>query len=245
MDCLLCPIANKMGDARITRVSPNKNEAHEACLETLDLTDVRTRERTLRLRPWWDWQGFAQAGWYFLGVADRVRCVSCKGLAQNSGEEENPLLRHLELYPWCDFAQKRKRELEIIMHAGNDPHKFNEVSQTIEFPLTSPITPSFANMVKRADSFDNTHLPCDAKDAARAGFFWLGIADRIKCYYCNGGLRRLSPFDNLFVEHAKWFPHCEHINRTLGVPLVRRIARYYDRDIGSHGTDATSSSVAV
>jgi len=228
-----------MSDARITKVSPNKNEAHEAWLKTLDLTDVKTRERTLRLHPWWDWRRFAQAGWYFLGVADRVRCVSCKGLAQNWGEEENPLLRHLELYPWCDFAQKRKRELKIIMQAGRDLHKFDEVSQTIEFPLTSPVTPSFANTEKRVDSFDYPHRLFDAKDAARAGFFWLGTADRIKCYYCNGGLQRLTPFDNLFVEHAKWFPHCEHINRTLGVPLVRRIARYYDRDIGIRGADTT------
>ena len=233
-----------MGDARITLVSPNKNETHEAWLQTLDLNDVRERERTLRLRPLWDWRGFAQAGWYFLGVADRVRWVSCKGLAQNWGEEENPLLRHLELYPWCEFAQKRKRYLEVIMQAGNNPSKFVEVSQTIEFPFKSPINPSFANVVKRVDSFNNAHLPCDAKDAARAGFYWLGVADHIKCYYCNGGLRRLSPFDNLFVEHAKWFPHCEHINRTLGVPLVRRIAKYYDRTIGNCGVDVTDSSTA-
>lgn len=236
-------VGKSMCDARITQTSPSRNEAHDAWLKTLNLTEVVECERTLRLRPWWKWQDFAQAGWYFLGVSDRTRCFSCKGLAQNWRDGGDPLLRHLESYPWCDFAQQRKRELEVIMQAGNDMSKYDEVSQTFEFPLTTPANPTFAKVAKRSKTFKSTNLPCDVKNSVRAGFYWLGVADRIKCCYCNGGLQRLSIFDNLFVEHAKWFPHCEYTNRVLGVPLVRRIAKYYNRV--DHRAGCVDSHVSV
>jgi len=57
----------------------------------------------------------------------------------------------------------------------------------------------------------------------RAGFFYVGSKERIKCYGCNGGIQRFGPFNKPFEEHAKWFLGCEFILRTLGVNMGNRI----------------------
>jgi len=35
---------------------------------------------------------------------------------------------------------------------------------------------------------------------------YLGERDRVKCWYCNGGLQNWDPDDEPWTEHAKWFP---------------------------------------
>ena len=48
--------------------------------------------------------------------------------------------------------------------------------------------------------------PCHCPVDCRAGFYFLGERDRVKCWYCNGGLQNWEPLDELWSEHAKWFP---------------------------------------
>ena len=37
-------------------------------------------------------------------------------------------------------------------------------------------------------------------------FFVLGRSDRVKCWYCNGGLQSWEYTDSPIIEHAKWYP---------------------------------------
>ena len=46
---------------------------------------------------------------------------------------------------------------------------------------------------------------------AYAGFYYLDDSDRVICFYCGGGLKNWEPNDNLWYEHAKWFPLCEYV----------------------------------
>lgn len=48
----------------------------------------------------------------------------------------------------------------------------------------------------------------DEKELARVGFFYLGLGDRVQCYYCNGILRKWSLGDQPLLEHRKHFPNC-------------------------------------
>ncbi|XP_076810337.1 baculoviral IAP repeat-containing protein 7-B-like [Clavelina lepadiformis] len=41
---------------------------------------------------------------------------------------------------------------------------------------------------------------------ANAGMYYLGVRDRVKCWYCNGGLQNWERDDDPWEEHAKWFP---------------------------------------
>ena len=50
------------------------------------------------------------------------------------------------------------------------------------------------------------HVDYQPADFADAGFFYLGVGDRVKCFYCNGGLQHWKNDQEPWSEHAKWFP---------------------------------------
>lgn len=49
-------------------------------------------------------------------------------------------------------------------------------------------------------------VQASCEQIAEAGFIFLGRADRVKCWYCNGGLQNWDFDDDPWEEHAKWFP---------------------------------------
>ena len=60
-------------------------------------------------------------------------------------------------------------------------------------------------------------------DIADAGMYYLGERDRVKCWYCNGGLQNWERDDSPWEEHAKWFPLCEFVLQRKGPQFVHRI----------------------
>ncbi|GCC34870.1 hypothetical protein chiPu_0013347 [Chiloscyllium punctatum] len=58
---------------------------------------------------------------------------------------------------------------------------------------------------------------------SRAGFYYVGQNDDVKCYYCDGGLRSWEAGDDPWVEHAKWFPRCEYLLQEKGQTFVHQI----------------------
>ncbi|XP_071956264.1 baculoviral IAP repeat-containing protein 7-like [Antedon mediterranea] len=58
---------------------------------------------------------------------------------------------------------------------------------------------------------------------AKAGFFYTGENDNVKCFYCNGGLRNWEPSDDPWTEHAKWFPKCDWLLQQRGEPFVQYV----------------------
>uniref|UniRef100_A0A7N8XF89 RING-type E3 ubiquitin transferase n=1 Tax=Mastacembelus armatus TaxID=205130 RepID=A0A7N8XF89_9TELE len=58
---------------------------------------------------------------------------------------------------------------------------------------------------------------------ARAGFFYTGHGDNVKCFYCDGGLRNWEPGDDPWQEHAKWFPRCEFLIQSRGQDYISNI----------------------
>ncbi|CAK8686349.1 unnamed protein product [Clavelina lepadiformis] len=50
-----------------------------------------------------------------------------------------------------------------------------------------------------------------------------GGRDRVKCWYCNGGLQNWERDDDPWEEHAKWFPMCEFVLQQKGPDYVHGI----------------------
>ena len=79
-----------------------------------------------------------------------------------------------------------------------------------EFPCLYPINPHMMEEFSRKDTFDIrwpiNKVRATPETIARAGFFFLGERDRVKCWYCNGGLQNWDYNDDPWTEHAKWFP---------------------------------------
>ena len=63
---------------------------------------------------------------------------------------------------------------------------------------------------KRLESFTNwlTITNVCPENLAKAGLYYFGIADRVKCAFCNGILRNWEQGDEPMVEHRKFFPNC-------------------------------------
>ena len=62
-----------------------------------------------------------------------------------------------------------------------------------------------------------------------AGMYYLGERDRVKCWYCSGGLQNWERDDNPWEEHAKWFPLCEYVLQQKGPDYVHEIVLRFPR----------------
>ncbi|XP_057559931.1 baculoviral IAP repeat-containing protein 7 isoform X2 [Hippopotamus amphibius kiboko] len=68
---------------------------------------------------------------------------------------------------------------------------------------------------------------------AAAGFFHTGQQDKVRCFFCHGGLQCWEQGDDPWTEHAKWFPSCEFLLRTKGRDFVCRVQQSCCRLPGS------------
>jgi len=51
-------------------------------------------------------------------------------------------------------------------------------------------------------------------ELASAGFYYTGYSDKVKCFYCGGGLEAWEPQDSVLGEHKKWFGSCAFVRLT-------------------------------
>ncbi|XP_039289267.1 death-associated inhibitor of apoptosis 2 [Nilaparvata lugens] len=85
-----------------------------------------------------------------------------------------------------------------------------------------PKHPKYSMYEARLQTFVN--WPADVsqtpEDISEAGFFYAGSGDQVRCFHCDGGLRMWDPSDEPWLEHARWFPHCQFILLVKGQPFV-------------------------
>ena len=98
------------------------------------------------------------------------------------------------------------------------------------FPCLTPINPHMRSREMRIQTFlDHSstwpahQIQATPSDIADAGMYYLGERDRVKCWYCNGGLQNWERDDSPWEEHAKWFPLCEFVLQRKGPQFVHRI----------------------
>ncbi|XP_075820078.1 baculoviral IAP repeat-containing protein 7 isoform X2 [Microtus pennsylvanicus] len=58
---------------------------------------------------------------------------------------------------------------------------------------------------------------------AAAGFFHTGQQDKVRCFFCYGGLQSWEQGDDPWTEHARWFPRCRFLLQSKGRHFVERI----------------------
>lgn len=64
---------------------------------------------------------------------------------------------------------------------------------------------------KRFDTFYNwpKQLVQKPGDMAKAGFYYTGKGDNVRCFFCNIGLHMWEIFDNVLSEHRTKSPNCK------------------------------------
>ncbi|XP_077976727.1 uncharacterized protein LOC120334399 [Styela clava] len=163
----------------------------------------------------------ARTGFFYLGDMDRTQCFSCGGVLRNWTLEDDAMAEHRSHFPNC----------KMVLGTEQRNYKVNEfpdppADRARDYPCRFPSNPHMRNEVARQDTFDRRwpvgRTAATPAEISQAGFFFLGERDRVKCWYCNGGLQNWEYDDMPWIEHAKWFPTCQFLLQVKGQHFVYR-----------------------
>uniref|UniRef100_A0A673YHU2 RING-type E3 ubiquitin transferase n=1 Tax=Salmo trutta TaxID=8032 RepID=A0A673YHU2_SALTR len=203
-----------------------------------------------RLRTFENWRrdtpvtagNLARAGFYFLGPEDKVQCFCCGGILRYWVHGDSPIVEHKRHFPTCSFVQGRavgNIPLFVVSGSPSDSVDGQLLSQlqrmTVDDQGTAgqAVYPEMELEESRLTTFHNWPMGAAVQPdiLARAGFFYTGHGDNVKCFYCDGGLRNWEPGDDPWQEHAKWFPRCDFLIQTRGRDYVSNIqATHFHRE---------------
>ena len=101
------------------------------------------------------------------------------------------------------------------------PMDRNGVSSDFDslYPCRNAINPHMQELQTRVDTFltwERSIIQAQPEELGEAGLFYIGEGDRVKCWYCNGGLQHWEYDDDPWFEHAKWYPLCEYLLQKKG-----------------------------
>ncbi|XP_062868321.1 baculoviral IAP repeat-containing protein 2 isoform X1 [Trichomycterus rosablanca] len=158
----------------------------------------------------------AKAGFYYLNQGDRVACFSCGGHLSSWEPGDRAVSEHQRHYPHCRFVKGDRADNLPIGSAGGLANISNPAMQLCDERLLT-----FVNWPAR--------IPVRPDQLAKAGFYYVGRNDDVKCFCCDGGLRCWESGDDPWVEHAKWFPRCEYLLQEKGQEFVHQIQARFPR----------------
>lgn len=157
-----------------------------------------------------------EAGFYYTGQADHVRCFSCGISLKDWGFHDDPWTAHARYSPECSYLRDKTGQgfidrVQITCKKNYKPHH-----------------PFYDNYFIRLQTYTNwkPEFKRTPTELSEAGFFYTGYDDLVICFYCDGGLRQWDSDDDPWIEHARWFPHCAFVCKMKG---TRFIATIYSR----------------
>ena len=170
------------------------------------------------------------------GVADGSNASSTSVTIRNSSVNDEMMENQI---PMENIQQTARITTASTSNAHNNssssPTHLNQHSQSQQnlvhvFPCHHPINPHMRSREARLQTFldHSTTWPAHRVRATPqqivdAGMYYLGLRDRVKCWYCNGGLQNWDQEDDPWEEHAKWFPLCEFVLQQKGPEFVHQI----------------------
>ncbi|WP_095210629.1 RING-HC finger protein [Endozoicomonas ascidiicola] len=221
---------------------------HEQLVRSLDL-----RKEADRLKTYSNWptanytvhrSHLAKSGFFYLGNLDRTQCFSCGGVLRSWEFGDSVHDEHRRHFPECGMVLSNEdrnvpldpREREHVpspqpQTAPPDSSESEQRNLDVMFPCHYPVSPHMRNEDARFETFDyrwpGGRVNATPQQIANAGFFFLGERDRVKCWYCNGGLQNWNPTDEPWQEHAKWYPTCEFLLRSKGPDFAHLIVSIF------------------
>jgi hypothetical protein len=68
----------------------------------------------------------SEAGFYFIGVSDFVKCFSCSGIMSNWAKEDDPFTLHMTHFPDCHFVKLNKTIDSTTIANKSTKRKFSQ-----------------------------------------------------------------------------------------------------------------------
>uniref|UniRef100_I3KLZ9 E3 ubiquitin-protein ligase XIAP n=1 Tax=Oreochromis niloticus TaxID=8128 RepID=I3KLZ9_ORENI len=161
----------------------------------------------------------AQAGFFYTGESDRVRCFSCNMTVDNWYRGDRPVDKHMQFSPSCMFLTcvhrtsfNQNSNTAVISEEVGDMEYRLRTGEVVD-EATYPIFPHMRNEEARLRTFSSwpNSAPVRPRDLAQAGFFYVGQGDKVQCFCCGGRLNGWEPGDTAWSEHSKHYPNCYFI----------------------------------
>ncbi|XP_008276994.1 baculoviral IAP repeat-containing protein 2 [Stegastes partitus] len=187
----------------------------------------------------------AKAGFYYLGQGDRVACFSCGGQLSNWEPGDRAVSEHQRHYPNCRFVRGDRADNVSLAGAAATASLAVTSQLSSGAPALSNVSnPAMQQSEERLLTFVNwpSRIPVRPDQLAKAGFYYVGRNDDVKCFCCDGGLRCWESGDDPWVEHAKWFPRCEYLLQEKGQEFVHQIQARFPRLFEQLLTNGDSNS---
>ncbi|XP_045195762.2 baculoviral IAP repeat-containing protein 2-like [Mercenaria mercenaria] len=178
------------------------------------------------------------AGFFFSNPYDLVRCFQCGIGLKDFSDRDEPLFEHARHSPNCSFlveclGTERLSAIKIKCQTQQST-RINEHQQELFTNTDSNLQcrhPEYNSMQARLSSFAGWpgHIIQTPLQLAEAGLYYTGFEDQVRCFMCDGGLRRWDPEDVPWTEHCRWFPDCPFAREMKGeefIGLVQASADY-------------------
>ncbi|XP_053396589.1 baculoviral IAP repeat-containing protein 7-A-like isoform X2 [Mercenaria mercenaria] len=167
-----------------------------------------------------------KAGFFYTNEGDLVRCYQCGIGLKDFSDGDDPLKEHVRHSSSCLYliqllGESRLTEWKRILQA-NDP-ELNRQRQLNERHNISAVAnnfrhPEYQTLESRLETFTNwpAQMTQRPEQLADAGLYYTGFEDHVRCFACDGGLRRWDPEDDPWIEHCRWFPACPFAKEKKG-----------------------------
>ncbi|VDI42650.1 Hypothetical predicted protein [Mytilus galloprovincialis] len=198
-------VTYKFTDGSVAQLKYPQFKRFKSRLQTYTSWKYSSKQRPILL---------AEAGYFYTGEADIVRCFCCDlGLAEWDAQDD----------PWVEHARHNCRCLFLKSEKGED--YVNEVQLRWK-KIYNPKHPVLEDKDSRLKTFAGvwrTDIEQTPEILVDAGFFYTGEEDTVRCHYCDGGLRNWEPKDIPWEEHARWFPFCKFVIKMKGREYIDEI----------------------
>ncbi|KAG7248960.1 hypothetical protein CRUP_006594 [Coryphaenoides rupestris] len=204
-----------------------------------NLEKRRMRREGERLRTFLRWPAdapvtsgdLARAGFFYSGTGDQVQCFCCGGILRYWLHGDSPIADHRRCFPTCGLMLGGDVGNVPLVVPPPDSVDGQLVSQLQRMTVDEQavaghaVYPEMEAEEARRTTFHDWPPGASVQPdvLSRAGFFYTGHGDNVKCYFCDGGLRNWEPGDDPWQEHAKWFPRCDFLLQSRGQGYVSNI----------------------
>ncbi|XP_004644249.1 baculoviral IAP repeat-containing protein 7 [Octodon degus] len=164
-----------------------------------------------------------------MGPEGKTKCSCCDpepghwAASNDPGQEQ-----HGHLCQWPHALHQDRVDGQIL----GQLRPLTEEGQEEGTEATLPARPAFPGMGSeelRLASFYDWPLATGIQPEllAAAGFFHTGQQDKVRCFFCYGGLQSWEHGDDPWTEHAKWFPRCQFLLQSKGRSFVHSVQEAY------------------
>ncbi|XP_063169475.1 E3 ubiquitin-protein ligase XIAP isoform X2 [Candoia aspera] len=178
----------------------------------------------------------AQAGFFYTGEGDKVRCFSCLATLEGWKQGDSVVGRHKDISPNCQFINDVSFEQHHLLSVvPNGPPGRETCFAATSVPPDLDLSPDFeadyllrtrqvvdlsgspypqnpvmCNEEIRLRSFHcwPPYAPVTPKELANAGLYYRGVDDEVECFCCGGKMKNWEPGDQAWSEHRRHFPRC-------------------------------------